>query len=192
MGYLQAIQSVFPDAVALDQLDPKSPVAKGVKQIETNFTTLVGCLRGSPNARLARLGALVWDIVGQRHVVVAMHATIPAMSFMAAQRKDGPQQGMILVPPSWLDLLLTEPAMAVGGVIFNGSQALDYYNGRIGKDLDPMTLIKARCWNYEAEFLRAVPPGMLNKYQRGVLEMYPNGFDEKLVYEYRPVAPQVC
>ena len=80
--------------------------------------------------------------------------------------------------------------MAVGALVFNGSQAIDYYNGRIGKDRDPMTLITKRCLNYEAEFLRTVPAALLNKYQREVLEMFPV-FDEQYLYEYRPVAPQL-
>ena len=80
--------------------------------------------------------------------------------------------------------------MAVGGVVFNGSQAIDYYNGRICNGGDPVSLIFKRCLNYEAEFLRNVPAPMLNKYQRETLGMFP-AFDEQYIYEYRPVAPQV-
>jgi hypothetical protein len=64
----------------------------------------------------------------------------------------------------------------LGALVFVGSQAVDYYNGKIWSEFEKA---KNRARAYEAEYLmtlkEAVPDLTLNEWQQDVLGAFPEG-----------------
>lgn len=182
--FKDAIREVFPQAEFIGDRSALHFMTVA-KRIEAGYTELVENLCAHCNGRLAALGRALWDVVHHRHVHVGMYE-VPTLSFLVAAGDSGQPQGFILAPPRWIDLVTKEPLMGVGSVIFTGSQAVDYYNDRLSSD---GSLVQDRAASYEAEFLKGFRDQSLNAYQKSILKRFPEGFDVKYAYDYRPVAP---
>lgn len=165
------------------ELDPKSDLAQSGQRTADLYTETVATLKLHANTTLAQLGHRIWDVIHHRLVHVAM-TSVPTAHFLAA-RKDNVDQGVVLLPLDWVAMVAKEPVMQFGAVIFTGSQAVDYYNGRI--TTDGSERIGERASAYESEMLKDVRRQLLNKYQRAVLQRFPIGFEARLGYPYRDV-----
>lgn len=184
--YQEAIKELFPTAVGLDTLDRQSALFKRGKAAEQLFTYSVAAMRLLPNAALSELGRHVWDVMHWRHVHAVIFGSIKTPTFTVSQKKDdGSQQATILIPENWVKMATKEPVMAFGSVIFTGSQAVDFFNGRVR--VESTERIGERAQSYEASMLLGYPAAGLNDYQRELLEKYPHGYDSKFDYPRRLV-----
>ncbi len=183
--YQEAIKELFPTAVALGSLDRQSALFKSGKAAEQLFTYSVAALKLLPDAALSELGRHVWDVIHWRHVHTVIVGLVKAPHFLVSGQKDGSQQATILIPETWAKMAAREPVMAFGSVIFTGSQAVDYFNGRLR--VESADRIGERAQAYEASMLLRYPAAELNEYQREVLEKYPRGYDSKFDYPRRLV-----
>jgi hypothetical protein len=102
------------------------------------------------------------------------------------------QQAMIQIPVDWLETFLEDPIYQVGGVLYTGSQAVDFYNGRFALDHNNSTALAQA---HESELLKLVdqefPEYQLDSYQKHLLEKFPDGLDSprarELLYPLAPV-----
>ncbi len=170
---------------------PEDVQEKG-KAIVSFFDYTVDSLRNpklTPNRPVARLATVFWRLVGSKITPAAIHEAVPSMSFMVVGQRLGVQQAVVMVPPTWVELCLKDRWMQFGAIVFNASQAADYYFEKI----DANTPRRGRA--YEAEFyltaLKEPRTGFRpNDYQRQVLDENPQGLDslpEALRYPLRPV-----
>lgn len=138
-----------------------------------------------PNGVIRPLMRHVWNLFGSNTVPVAL-ADVPTPSFGILGLQEGQPVPAVFLPSTWLLQGVLEPLMAVSAMVYCGSHAVDFYNGKLGH-LDDSVAKRARA--YEAEFLRTVlatwppPAGRgLNEYQQGVLADYPDGLPDDLRY----------
>jgi hypothetical protein len=87
------------------------------------------------------------------------------------------------------------PVLQMGAVVFVGSQAVDYYNGKLTYEAHKNVL--SRAYAYEAEYLLTILTmgcQTMTEYQKGVLKRFGEGLRSKevrpLLYTSKPfVAP---
>lgn len=163
--------------------DPRAQVGAVCEEL---FTAGVDMLRSIiPNDRVRAIARVIWDLVGRKHVLVALGPDVPTLSF-TAMRFDGEVKGLILMPKKWPQMVDDEPFMQLGAILFVGVQAVDFDNDQLIGNADaPM-----RCRAYEAELLRTLtqmPDFRPNSYQRQVMAEYPSGLDSPglVLYPYR-------
>lgn len=187
----QSITEAFfsGDPLFVEDLDADDPIRVQGQAIGDLFTFTVDYLRSLfPNEHVRDLMKLVWDIVGSRTVPVASGPPVPTVTF-TAWVQDGKTQGVILLPTNWDALYRQDPLFHTGGVVFAGSQARDFYHGRIIRDGGEVLTARARA--YEAEYLKTLPNrASFNPYQKEVLAQFPQGFETptaaNLLYETIP------
>lgn len=181
------LKGLVPGSVGLDEFNPESEEAKHAKGLEGLYTEMVGLTSNHPNPCLARLGKNLWDVMNARLAVVMMHGDVRVVSFaIVASKGDGVQQALVLLPPTWGQMVQADPVLQWGAVINSGSQAVDHFNGRFSCEASEH--IKKRACSYEAEMLKTADRSTLHAYQRDILAEHPNGFDPKYAYAYRGVA----
>jgi hypothetical protein len=177
--------------------------AAGMK-IGEAFTVGVALLREWRNPAVRDLAAMIWDIVGHRIVGTAIGPEVPSLTLAAFGAKSAYQlaaagsklapQAIIFTPHRWLNMIAENAPYQLGALVFVGSQAVDYYNGRVL--IDPEAL-KTRARAYEAEYLISLtadaPEYKLNAYQREILEDFPYGLGtasvKPLLYKHKAFVP---
>lgn len=175
----------------LRDLPDDDPIAVLGKTCEALFTNGVEVLRSIvPNERVRALARVVWDLVGHKQVLVVLGADVPSLAFTVMVR-GGVQQGLVLIPKAWPQMIEADPFMQLGAILFAGVQVVDFYNNRLVGDPGAR-----RRWDaYEAELLRTLsawlPGWQPNEYQREALERCPDGLDTTGVdlYAYKPYTP---
>lgn len=174
----------------VEKLAESDPLrAKGM-MLGDRFTEGVAMLKGFPNPELRKLMSMVWDIVGNRLVPIAMGPKVPSLSFAAMGNRKKPD-GIIFLPHNWQEMIEEDPVCQLGALVFVGSQAVDYYNDRVGREPEAM-MRRARA--NEAEYLvtvREVSPGhKFNEWQLKMLEEFPEGLRspgiKSHLYEFKP------
>lgn len=183
--YEQTIRKLFPSAVALESVDRQSALFKRGKAAEQLFTYSVAALKLMPNAALSELGRHVWDVLHWRHCHAIVGLAERPHFRVTRDRKDSSEQAVILLPENWAKRASQAPVMALGSVIFTGSQAVDHFNGRLR--VEALDRVVERAQSYEASMLLGYPTETLNEYQRAVLEKNPGGYDSKYDYPRRLV-----
>lgn len=153
-----------------------------LKEIVKTFDTAVDTLRDTfPNPSINQFANLLWRIIGNKVVPLAAMDTIESVSFMC-EVKNSKLFVAILVPLNWVQLFKADPFHQMGGMIFNGSKAIDWYTGILIAEANEKTynekaLERGLAW--EAEFLNSVknikPDYKFSDYQNHVLEKYPKG-----------------
>lgn len=142
---------------------------------------------------------MIWDIVGNRIVVVSATNTVDQISFLVLQKSAGCDNlATILVPEKWLDVIVDRPVDQLGGVVFVGSQAVDFYNGKIDGTNQARNEVVARSLAYEADFIltaqKELPALVLTQGQETTLKRYPEGLATAAVtphlYTHKPVPAQ--
>lgn len=181
----QIVAAFLPgQAVHVEALSHEDEMYRRAKLAEAKFTGGVAFLRSFPNDLLQGLGVAIWDVFQHRHVVMAMGPPVPTLSFAAFGRPEAPQ-ALVLAPHDWAEQVEADPVMQLGAIVLVGSQAVDFYNGRL--QTEGGEGLRRRARSYEAEYLKAVSPSVLNDYQKGILADFPEGFDPSLAYERKPV-----
>ena len=161
-------------------LDPDDPLRQPGLLIERVVTETVHFLR-TPELfccpKVNDLMGLVWNIIGQDIAPCAVVEGVPSVSFTVVSAQHGPQ-AVILMPPDWMQQMAADPLMQVGSLVFVGSQARDYYRGKIKSAADS-ALVGQRARAYEAEYLlalRATGYTKFNEYRRPCSANTPTGF----------------
>jgi hypothetical protein len=140
-----------------------------------------------PNPNINKLAAILWDVVGHKIVPVVPGTSVKTVSFFATKR--GPiVDAYLVLPENWGELYHKDPIMQTGAIVFNGSKAVDIYNGRLDN------LLQQRSTMQEAEYLLTIkeisPLYEMNDYQKSVLAQFPEGVRspgaQGLVYESKP------
>lgn len=183
--FLNAIKP--ENGVFLDQLDPTSNEYLRGKSAESSFTIGVNFLRRFPDDRVRKLGATLWDVCHHKHVAMGMGPKVRSLTFAAFGTREN-LQGVILVPENWADMIMGDSLMQLGAIVMVGSQAVDFYNGKVlSEGAGP---IERRAKSNEAHFLRKIIGPFLkaNDYQKRLMEEYPT-FDPALDYEFKAVEP---
>jgi len=184
----QLAAALLSEAVEIDDLPDSDPGKKVMRIMSDTFTSAVDFLRSSfPNEPVRALMAMVWELVGNRVVPVIHGLDVPTLSIAAIQ-DGGTESAVIAMPLRWLARVKADIVHETGGIVFVGSQAADFYNGRIRDQT------ASRAAAYEAEYIltfkRLEPSYKLNEYQLGVLKEFPEGLaSEKakpLLYQRKP------
>jgi hypothetical protein len=179
-----------------NKLPEGDPLKNLISPMSDRFTSGVGFLKTVfPNQAIRELMTLVWDLVGNRITPVAMGPQVQSLS-IACTRRLGMTQAIIFMPHHWLAMIKADPIYQLGALVYVGSQAVDFYNGKLYESPQES---ENRARAHEAEFLlthiviaTSTPP--MNDYQKGVLEEYPLGINtpaiRHLLYTSKPfVAP---
>lgn len=180
----EVLLALFAPATFAEELKPEDPVRVLSDDLGALFTEAVEFLKSTfPNPELRKFGELLWDIVGNRLVPVAIGPNVPSVSF-AGYLQGSVMRGLIILPPFWKKMVKEDPIMQLGAVIYSGSKAIDFYNNILDAGtLDP------RAQMFEAEYLRTVkreePSFQFNAYQKQVLANFPKGLDDEKAAPYR-------
>jgi hypothetical protein len=177
--------------INVDELPDSDPVAIRGKECAELFTAGVATLRVFiPNERIRALAHMIWDLVGNKRVQVALGPEVPTLSFTAIRMR-GVLQGIVLIPRAWPTMTKEDAFMQLGAILFVGAQVVDFYNDRLLGD--PTS--RARWHAYGAELLftlsQILPGWHPNEYQLEVMKKYPDGLDTKGVelYAFKPFEP---
>lgn len=161
------------------------------KKCEVLFTNGVDVLRSRvPNERVRGLARVVWDLVGNKQVLVGLGADVPTLTFMVLLQ-GGIHQGVVLIPWEWPKMVEEDPFMQLGAILFVGAQIVDFYNDRLFEGRRGYRRHQA----YEAEMLHTfkgwLPGWTPNAYQCQILKNFPDGLDTKDVelYVYKAYVP---
>jgi hypothetical protein len=193
------------EVIDADKLPTDDPIYIKGKALGDKFSELVDLLRTNKNPRLAMLGTLIWRLVGNHVIPVAMVEGIPTLSFTALRNPAG-IMGMVICPEDWLEQIEANPLYCMGGIVFVASQCRDFWNGKIlypaqdqdqsatfgpGPQIATDPIVLKRAFAYEAEYLHSIfPSGDLkpNDYQSKVMAAYPKGLDTSLdlIYDGKP------
>ncbi len=180
--------------VRAENLPKDDPVRVKGERAAAYFTDGVGMLKTIfPNPAIRDLMAMVWNVVGHRIVPTAMGPEVPTLTLAAVGSRLTPQ-AMIFIPHRWVEMVHENPVYQLGALVFVGSQAVDFYNGRIVSESEAA---KKRARANEAEYIitlrEAVPDLKLNEWQEGELAEFPEGRRTEtvkpLLYTYKAFVP---
>ena len=170
---LNKLRAMFGTVVAdLDDVDSRKALGLATGDLVTKVVGYLSC--SFPQEDVNRLMTQVWHLIGSATTPVAIGPVRTPSSVLSRQK--GRNTMMILVPPNWVELAMTDFTMALGAMIFCGSQAVDFYNNRLLENPDECA---DRGRAYEAEALRIFqntdPAWVPNSYQAAMLAKYPDG-----------------
>ena len=158
---------------------PKDAFYADAKKTETAYTAAVEFLRSEfPHDVLRRFGARLWQCVESRQTPVAIYEAVASLHFFALVPEEGPRQAAILAPRGWTDKAKKDPIGQMGGIIWSGSQAIDFCNNKMKGPADPEMMNRAKA--YETEFLlrtQELAPEWrpTSDYQEHLLATFPQG-----------------
>lgn len=180
LNLVATIVDMFSRPMLLD--DPTVPADERAdgKATEIVFTESVEYLRSKfPDDVIRALGAAIWRSVESKRTPVGVTTLVRTLHFgaMGALGTPTKSKAFILAPPHWTVLAAADPVGQLGGVVYVGSQAVDYCHGRMY--LEP-AVVQDRAHAYEAQYLlavrRATPSWSPNSaYQQKLLDRFPNG-----------------
>lgn len=188
----QVLAAFGAKQVNVNDLPGDDPAAKLGKVCGSLFTEGVATLRSLiPNDRIRAIARVIWDLVGHKRVLVALGPDVTSLSF-TVMRHGTVDQGLVLIPKNWPEMVDEDRFMQLGAILFVGTQVVDFYNDRLIGDLTAGPRWEA----HEAELLRTLArilpmSWQPNEYQRGVLRRYPDGLDSPgvVLYPYRSYEP---
>ncbi len=161
----------------VDDLPSDNPLVRLGKDCSDRFTNGVDTLRELfPNERIRTIATLIWRLVGNKYVLVALGPYVPSLTFSVMKKKNGVTQGIVFIPPAWPAMTEDDTFMQLGAILFTGAQVVDFYNDRL---LEPTA---RRRWHaYEAEYLltlkKLLPDWKPNAHQLEALKRFPEGLD---------------
>ena len=170
-----------------------------VEQMTQTFDSLVDYLRDPdsfPNPEINKLATLMWRLIGNKHITVALDPTekMPSISF-AVLGNQIKRQPFLFLPKNFLELTKQAPEVQIGAFAYMTSQCRDFfYNKVTGRNSKE---INRRAQAYEAEALLTMQEiakreGItlrLIPFQLEILEYFPNGLEDlepELVYPTPP------
>jgi hypothetical protein len=174
-----------------DVPDDQNTVAK---RIEGEFTDLVAYLKNPEHINCPPINKLIGlfeKLVGNYITPVALTPSVQSLLFYCEQRKNK-TVCFIMCPSNWHEMLLKDPFMQMGGLVFIASQAKDYWNLRLSSQYENRKEeIKNRARSYEAELLNYFAKYKSEKFsandwQKETIKLYPGGImSEPSHYEGR-------
>lgn len=180
----------------LEQLPIPDGSQGKVEQMTHTFDSLVDYLRNSdffPNSEINQLATLMWRLIGNKHIPVALDPTgrMPSISF-AVLGNQTEKQPFLFLPQNFLELTKEAPEVQIGAFAYMASQCRDFFCNRITGENSAQ--INRRAQAYEAEALHtmqkmAQEEGITLKlipFQQEILKEFPNGIqdlEQELVYE---------
>ena len=193
------IKDLFAGVPNTNELPPGDLKARG-EAVGNMLTIIVHYLRTlGPTEKVRLMANHAWNLIGSKTVSLVLYDEIPTPHVFGLD-SDNEESCAIFMPPNWLEQLHSDPVMAVGSIIFVGSQAVDFYNGKL-KNRENLEEVPekalARAWSLEADYLLALEASpeadkqgwKPNQYQRKVLSRFPLGTQtpgtEELFYPYR-------
>lgn len=148
--------------------------------------------RKFPDLLINGLMSDLWDLFSEKHILAIENENVPSMSATVVMHRSGKLSFPIWVPSRWAVDAMVDPVMACGSLIFCGSQAVDFFNGKLidqDKRLFPDAV--PRSIAFESTFLlhfSRQPHGWEpNRYQKGVIEKFPDGIPSNMLYDRKPV-----
>jgi hypothetical protein len=163
------------------------------------YIKVLAAIRDFPHPLSQLMGDALWDIVYHNLVFLQLGRPGDPMRVdisTVAQTVGGRfQQAVIQIPLDWLETFVDDPIYQVGGVLYTGSQAVDFYNGRLSDDPLAASSSTALAKAHEAELLRLAahefPTYRLDSYQQQLMRQFPEGLDSpgarRLFYPLAPV-----
>lgn len=188
----RVVEALMAPQVNVDDMPVEDPVAQNARVCARMFTNGVDVLRGlvaSPAVR--KLAHLMWDLVGSQQVQVCVTEEVPTVSF-AALRQQGVDQGLVLLPTRWPQMVADDWLMQLGAILYVGVQVVDFCNDQL---TDRIAAYRRRA-AYEAELLLTIqrihPTWEPNTYQKQVIAENPDGIRSHgvLLYEPRSALPK--
>lgn len=170
------------------QLRPGTPAYKSTAM----YIKVLSQLRNFPHPGTQNMADALCEIVYHNLVFVSLAEPAADMQVHVNTVEGTFEQAVIRVPVDWLEMFLEDPIYELGGALYTGSQAVDFYNGRL--TVDPITSTSL-AQAHEAEMLRLAtkefPAYQLDAYQRQLLEKFPEGLNspraKELLYPLAPV-----
>ena len=168
---------------------------KAAGEAVTNFVYILKT--SFPNKDINEMMSLVWDLFGHNIVPVAVTPTVKSASFLLIGDNKA-CRGIVLLPWNWSEIILENPIEQIGALVFVGSQACDYYNGKLYSQINSKdTLARARA--YEAEYLLTVkndlPEYRFSEYQQEIIDKFPQGINSSeimpLLYTSRKFSTEI-
>lgn len=183
----------------LEQLPIPDSFQDRVEQMTQTFDSLVDYLRNPnsfPNPEINKLATLMWRLIGNKHIPVALDPTekIPSISF-AVLGYQTEQRPFLFLPKNFLELTKQAPEVQIGAFAYMASQCRDFFCNKVTGENSKE--INRRSQAYEAEALltmqeMARKEGItlrLIPFQLEILENFPNGLEDlepELVYPTPP------
>ena len=156
------------------------------------FIKVLNHMRGFPHPGTQAMAESLWEIIYHNLVFVSLAEPGEEMQLITQTIEADFQQALIKVPQDWLEAFLDDPIFQLGGALYAGSQAVDFYNGILSTDPDLSGDLAAA---HEAEVIKLAlyefPTYQLDDYQRQLLDLYPEGLNspraQELLYALAPV-----
>lgn len=167
-------------------------IREDARRTADTITAMVGMLAqaddlgGEP---IRELMGQVYCLIGSGTTpatVTPMVQTPSALCIGSATDVDS-QQMVIMFPVGWSSMAESDPWMAMGALVYCGSQCVDWFNERL---VGQMEEAGRRAQAYEATYLHALGSRLKpNAYQREVMSKFPGGISDvsELLYECREV-----
>jgi hypothetical protein len=172
----QILRAFAAKGLRVDQLPEGDPARSVAERLSDAFTEGTIFLKLSVNHNIHELGALLWDLVGSLTVPVGIGPDVNSLT-LAVVSAHGIPQATIFVPYHWQEMIDADWVCQLGAMVYIGSQARDFYNDRLDKDVLP------RAQAYEAEFLltvkEKVPSHPFNEWQLEAMKTYPQGLQSE-------------
>lgn len=155
------------------------------------YPYVIDYLMAFDHEAVREMGNVLWELVSKSAVLVS---TSPRenLTFIVNSYEGLYQEAAILLPDEWVSLFRDDPIFHIGGVMYTGSQAIDFYNGKLIGQKETATL---RGQGYESELLYQthleIPDYQFQPYQEMVLTKFPMGLSslgaDQLLYRSAPV-----
>ncbi len=174
----------------VEKMPKGDPLRVKGEKLGNRFTEGVAMLKLWPSPHVRALMSMVWDIVGNRVVPIVLGPEVDSLSFAAMGDPSMPD-AIIFIPHEWEKMIQEDPVCQLGALVFVGSQAVDYYNGRVTHEFEA---VKKRARANEAEYLATIrestPDHKMNEWQQRVLDEFPSGLGseriQKYLYRHKP------
>ncbi len=135
-------------------------------------------MRGLPHPSTQAMAESLWEIVYHNLVFVSLAEAGEEMQLAIQTLECNFQQALLKVPVDWFETFIDDPIYQLGGALFAGSQAVDFYNGLLATDPDSSNELALA---HEAELIKLAiyefPTYQLDDYQTQLLETFPEGLN---------------
>jgi hypothetical protein len=175
-------------------MEDDDPLKAHMDNIVAMFDALVDTLRepkSFPNPRINELVKLMWRLIGNQFIRVALNTEVgdrmPGAAFSLLGNRQV-HEAIIWLPTQYAQMCVQDRIFHMGGICFNASQCRDFYNGKILEN-GGQQLTQQRALAYEAEFLHTMAQSEQfkpNDWQQKVLENFPNGIASVQNLLYKP------
>jgi len=165
---------LHPKTLVAD-ITPGTEVHKIYLKAEHSLLSCINSIIEIGNTHLTSLVTDVKNIISNNHVEFGI-GTVPTLTMTVLGNKDG-FLPLLLAPVNWPEMMVEQPGHQMGGVVFVGSQIVDFYNGKFLTDYGS---VHDRAASYEAEYIKTIQPENRNSYQISVFDKFKNGLMPKL------------